>query len=62
MKKDTVESRALKIAVKVLVAAGVCRYDSVEKCRRVFVTEETCDKCIKNWLISRARKELKSES
>lgn len=62
MKKDTVESRALKIAAKVLVAAGVCRYDSVEKCRRVFVTEETCDKCIKNWLISRARKELKSES
>lgn len=62
MKIDTVESRALKIAVKVLVNAGVCRYDNVEKCRRVFVTEETCDKCIKNWLISRARKELKSES
>lgn len=29
--KDTVDSRAVKIAAKVMQAAGLCRYDSIDK-------------------------------
>lgn len=61
MKKDSVEQRAVKIAAKVMVAAGLCRYDTVGKCRRVYVTEETCDACIRAWLLSKVRKELREE-
>lgn len=57
--KETIEDRALTIAAKVMQAAGLCRYDSPDKCRRVYVDEATCDKCIKAWLLSKARKELK---
>lgn len=53
--KETVERRAVKIASKVLYAAGVCRYDSPDKCRRVF---PDCEKCIQGWLMSKARREL----
>lgn len=60
--KETVEGRALTIAAKVMQAAGLCRYDSPEKCHRVYVDEATCDKCIKAWLLSKARKELKREA
>lgn len=59
MKKETVEARAVKIAARVMQAAGLCRYDSVEKCRRVFVDEQVCEACIREWLLSKARKELK---
>ena len=59
--KDTTEARAVKIAAKVLQAAGVCRYDTVAKCRRVYVDDTTCEKCIRAWLLSKARQELKKE-
>lgn len=59
--KETVEARAVKIAAKVMQAAGLCRYDSPEKCRRVYVDETTCDKCIRAWLLSKARQELRKE-
>ena len=32
MKKDTVESRALKIAAKVMNAANLCRYENAGMC------------------------------
>lgn len=60
-KKETVEARVVKIAAKVMQAAGLCRYDSPAKCRRVYVDEKTCDKCIREWLLSKARKELENE-
>lgn len=60
--KDTVDSRAVKIAAKIMQADGLCRYDSVEKCRRVYVDEDTCERCIRAWLISKAKKELKKEA
>lgn len=60
--KETTEKRAVKIAAKIMQAAGLCRYKSVEKCRRVYVDENTCDKCIEAWLLSKARKELKKEA
>jgi len=60
-KKETIEARAVKIAAKVMQAAGLCRYDSQEKCHRVYVDEKTCDECMRKWLLSKARKELKNE-
>ncbi len=58
---DTIEGRAVKIAAKVLQGAGVCRYDDVSKCRRIYVDESICEKCIKSWLLTKARKELEEE-
>ena len=58
-KVESVEARAVKIAARILQAAGFCRYENVAKCRRVYVDESTCDKCIELWLLSKARKELK---
>lgn len=55
---ESIESRAVKIASEIMQAAGLCRYDSPTKCRRLFVDEKTCDKCIESWLLSKAEKEL----
>lgn len=60
--KEGVEQRAVRIAAKVMVAAGLCRYDSVYKCRRIYVYESTCEECIRSWLLSKAKKELREES
>lgn len=62
MKKDSVEQRAVKIAAKIMVAAGICRYDNVMKCRRLYVTEKTCDTCIRSWLLAKAKKELREKA
>ena len=60
MKNKTVEERALDIAARVLVAAGVCRYDSPVKYRRVNPPSgEDCDRCVKSWLLSKAIKEMR---
>ena len=39
---DTVESRAVKIAAKIMQAAGLCRYDSISKCRRTHAVNSIC--------------------
>lgn len=59
--KDTEELRALKIAARIMQASGLCRHESVEDRTRVFVDEKVCEKCIKSWLLAKARKELKKE-
>ena len=46
MKKDTVESRALKIAAM---------------CKKLYVDDKICEKCIRSWLLSKAHKKLKKE-
>ena len=61
MKRDTVEARALKIAARIMQADGLCRYDTPMKCHRVFVCESTCEKCIRSWLLNKAKKELQEE-
>lgn len=53
--------RAVKIAATIMRAAGLCRYDIPEKCRRASVDGETCDKCIEGWLLKKAHRELKAE-
>ena len=60
-KKETIEARAVKIAAKVMQAAGLCRYDSPTKCRRIFTDPKTCDDCIRRWLLNKAKKELERE-
>lgn len=57
-KAKTVEGRALEIAATIMLAAGLCRHDSVDKCRRLYPCEADCERCIKNWLLTKARKEL----
>lgn len=52
--KDTIDSRAVKIAARVMQAAGLCRYDSIAKCHRVYVEEITCERCIRSWLLSKS--------
>lgn len=59
--KETVEARAVKIAARIMTAACLCRYDDPAKCRRVYVNETICDKCITAWLLSKARRELRKE-
>lgn len=54
----TTERQAVKIAAAVMQAAGICRYDSPDKCRRVYTSEKTCEKCIESWLMAKAKKEL----
>lgn len=62
MTKDTVEGRALKIAAEIMTNAGICRYESALKCRRIEVSPPICDSCLRKWLLTKARKELERES
>ena len=59
MKDQSVERRAVHIAAAVMQADGLCRYDSVDKCRQVFPTDDDCVKCIEKWLLAKARSEIK---
>lgn len=59
--KETIEGRALRIAARIMQAAGLCKYDNPMKCHRLYTDATTCDKCIRMWLIAKARKELKRE-
>ena len=63
MKTDqTVEKRAVEIAAVIMVRAGLCRYNIVDKCRKAsYVSERDCARCIKLWLLSTAKKELAME-
>ena len=58
MKTETVEARAVKIAAKSMQADGLCRYDDVDKCRRVYATTEIYERCIHSWLLTKAKVEL----
>ena len=56
---DTIEARAVKIAARIMVADGLCRYEGTEQCKRVWISEQDCEKCIRSWLLSKARSELR---
>lgn len=59
MKTETVEARAVKIAAKIMQADGLCRYDDVDKCRRVYATKgKPASGCIHSWLLTKAKVEL----
>ncbi len=58
-KPETVEARAVHIAAVIMQADGLCRYDDVDKCRRVWPPKSSdCVACIERWLLTKARKEL----
>lgn len=59
---DRVLKKAVEIAATVMQAAGLCRHESVESCKRGFVCEETCVRCIRSWLLAKAKKELRKGS
>ncbi len=50
--------RAVHIAAVIMQADGLCRYDSVDKCRRIYPDNDDCVDCIKRWLMTKARKEV----
>ena len=59
--KETNESvyiRAIKIAARIMQAAGLCRHESPMQCRRVYTDDKICEKCIRAWLMAKAIKEL----
>ena len=59
---QTVEKRAVEIAAVIMVRAGLCRFNSYDKCRRLgLVSERDCTRCLKLWLIGKAKKELAKE-
>lgn len=60
--KKTVEAKELSIAAKIMQAAGLCRYDTPTKCQRAYTDDTTCAKCIKAWMISKAKQELRKEA
>lgn len=57
----TEERRAVHIAAVIMQAAGLCRYDDVRKCRRIYVTDDGCVDCMEKWLLAKARAEIKRE-
>lgn len=59
MTKQSVERRAVHIAAVIMQADGLCRYDSMDKCRHVCPVDDECVKCIERWLMAKARSELK---
>ena len=58
---QTEERRAVHIAAVIMQADGLCRYDSLEKCRRFDPSDTDCVKCIEKWLLAKARQELRRE-
>lgn len=63
MKDETVEARAVKIAAKIMLADGLCRHEDPEKeCSRGYLGGEMCERCIRAWLMTRARVELAREA
>lgn len=59
---QTEERRAVHIAAVVMQAAGLCRYDSFTKCRRIDPTDDICVGCMEKWLLTKARREAKQEA
>ena len=59
-KEETAEAAALKIAAEIMVAAGMCQHESTTMCKRLYVDEDVCEKCIRMWLIRKGRERLKA--
>lgn len=55
------ERRAVHIAAVIMQAAGLCRYDTYEKCKRFDPANADCVGCIEKWLLAKARREIKRE-
>lgn len=61
--KDKINERSVKIAARIMVRAGLCRYESPTKCRKVFEPNESdCTGCIKRFLLGKAKADLEREA
>ena len=60
-KPETVEARALRIASIIMAEAGLCKFETPNRCTRWMAGEDACPKCIGVWLRNRARRELRQE-
>lgn len=58
--RKTVLNRALDIAAEIMQVDGLCAVDD-GKCWKTGRSAITCAQCIKNWLIEKARYELRRE-
>lgn len=61
MTTEAQAKKAVHISAVIMQAAGLCRYDDLDKCRRFLPTDSDCVKCIEKWLLAKARQELKRE-
>ena len=60
--KEAATRRALLIAAGILHAQGVCRRKDPEKCKHYGEGQAfMCQKCLENWLLLKARRELNLE-
>lgn len=60
--QDKINDRAVKIAAKIMQQAGMCRYGSASKCRKVYPPSTAdCAGCIKRFLLGMAKKQLERE-
>lgn len=57
-----VDHKAVEVAAKVMQYIGLCRHNSRDECKKETTGGVICERCIKNWLLSKARKELKEEA
>ena len=58
--KESTESRALTIAASLMERAGLCTR-TPQTCRKLFADRETCQECIRQFLIKKAMRELEAE-
>lgn len=62
MTDKQIAARAVQIAARIMLQAGLCRYDDATKCRKVLLPSgRDCIGCIKRFLIGKAKKELGRE-
>ena len=53
---ENLELLALEVAARVMEAAGLCRHESRDLCRRKLITKPVCEKCLAEWCLNRAKK------
>ncbi len=59
---SAINERAVKIAARIMQAAGLCSFDNPMKCRKTWPPSPwQCTECIKRWLLGKAKKELELE-
>lgn len=52
---ENLELLALEVAARVMEAAGLCRHESRNLCRRKLITKPVCEKCLAEWCLNRAK-------
>lgn len=52
--------RALYIAAAIMHRADLCKEESPSFCKKTYIPREAdCERCIKKWLLAKAREELR---